>query len=103
MSRKTLAEWKVLVDKQIASGLSVVEFCQQHQLSPKYFYSRKSLIHKNNTSSRFVKAEISSQKTTQLTIADKAPIKLSTSVGELSLPNNTPAEFIIDIINGLAS
>lgn len=102
MSRKTLAEWKILVDKQITSGLSVVEFCQQHQLSPKYFYSRKSLLYKNETTSSFIKAKVVTQKTSQITIAHKLPIKFNTSVGELSLPNDTSAQFIIEIINGLA-
>ena len=40
MQRRTLDDWKKLVDKQIASGLSVPKFCQEHQLNPKYFYAR---------------------------------------------------------------
>ena len=40
MQRRTLDDWKNLVDKQIASGLSVLEFCQQHQLNPKYESNR---------------------------------------------------------------
>ena len=103
MSRKTLAEWKPLVDQQIASGLSVVEFCQQHQLSPKYFYSRKSLIYKNNTTSGFVKAEVVTQKTAQLTMAHTTSITLNTAVAQLSLPNDTSAQFIVELLNGLAS
>ena len=102
MSRKTLAEWKILVDKQIASGLSVVEFCQHHQLSPKYFYSRKPLIYKTASTAGFVQAQVITKQTSQLTITPKSSIKLNTSVGELSLPNDTPATFIVEIINGLA-
>jgi hypothetical protein len=46
MSRKTLADWKIIVDRKTTSGLSVVQFCQQHNLNSKYFYSGKSLIKK---------------------------------------------------------
>jgi len=103
MSRKTLADWKILVDKQTTSGLSVVQFCQQHNLNPKYFYSRKSLIKKSNADTGFVQAQIVTEQTSRLTIAHNASIKLNTSVGDLFLPNDTSAQFIIEIINGLAS
>jgi len=103
MSRKTLAEWKTLVDKQITSGLSVVQFCQQHHLNPKYFYSRKSLISKKASTTGFVQAQVITKQTSQLTIAHKASIKLSTAVGDLSLPNDISAQFIIEIMNGLTS
>jgi hypothetical protein len=103
MSRKTLADWQILVEKQIASGLSVVQFCQQHNLNPKYFYSRKALICQSGADTGFVKAQVVSEQTSSLTITHKTPIKLNTAAGELSLPNDTSAQFIIDILNGLAS
>ena len=98
MSRKTLADWKTLVEKQITSGLSVVQFCQQQNLNPKYFYSRKSLIGKTASSAGFAQAQIVTEQTSRLTIAHKTSIRLNTSVGELSLPNDTSAQFIIDIL-----
>ncbi|MDO6693901.1 hypothetical protein Q4574_11445 [Aliiglaciecola sp. 3_MG-2023] len=48
MSRKTSGEWKNLVEQQITSGLSVPKFCDQHQLSTKYFYALKAIIAKDN-------------------------------------------------------
>lgn len=44
MTRRTLDDWKLLIDKQLASGMSVPKFCQQHQLNEKYFYGRKSIF-----------------------------------------------------------
>jgi len=102
MSRKTLADWKILVDRQATSGLSVVQFCQQQSLNPKYFYSRKSLIKKSKADTGFVQAQIITKQTSRLAIAHNASIILNTSVGELSLPNETSAQFIADILNGLA-
>ena len=81
----------------------LVQFCQQHKLNPKYFYSRKSLIGKTVNSASFVQAQVITKQTSQLTITPKSSIKLNTSVGELSLPNNTSAQFIIELLNGLAS
>jgi len=63
MSRKTLAECKILVDKQTTSGLSVVQFFQQQSLNPKYFYSRKSIICKTVSSAGFVQAQVITKKT----------------------------------------
>ena len=103
MSRKTLADWQILVEKQIASGLSVPQFCQQHNLNTKYFYSRKALVYQSNADVGFVQAHVITEKTSRLTMAQNTSIKLNTSAGELSLPSDTSAQFIIDILNGLAS
>jgi putative transposase len=54
MTRKTFNDWKSLVDKQIASGLTVPNFCQQHNLNPKYFYSRKPMIYKADNNTAFI-------------------------------------------------
>ena len=45
MTRRTFDDWKILVDKQNACGLSIPQFCRQHNLNPTYFYSRKSMVH----------------------------------------------------------
>ena len=54
MSRKTFDKWKILVEQQITSGLSVPKFCEQHQLSAKYFYARKAIIAKDNNRTGFI-------------------------------------------------
>ena len=103
MSRKTFDDWKNLVEKQIASGLTVPKFCHQHNLNPKYFYSRKSMVYKEHNSTGFIQAQIITQKTTQITNSVEPSIKLNTASGELSLPVDTSAHFIVALIHGLAS
>jgi hypothetical protein len=103
MSRKTFDDWKTLVEKQIASGLTVPTFCHQHNLNPKYFYSRKSMVYKAHTRSSFIQAQIITEKTTQVINAVEPSIKLNTVAGELSLPSNISAHFIIELIRGLSS
>ncbi len=67
MSRKTFDDWKTLVEKQIASGLTVPKFCHQHNLNPKYFYSRKSMVYKAHNSTGFIQVQIITEKITQVT------------------------------------
>lgn len=103
MSRKTFDDWKVLVEKQVTSGLTVPKFCHQHNLNPKYFYSRKSMVYKERDTTGFIQAQIITEKTTQVTSTVESSIKLNTAAGVLSLPSNTSPTFIVAIIKGLAS
>lgn len=103
MSRKTFDDWKVLVEKQVTSGLTVPKFCHQHNLNPKYFYSRKSMVYKERDTTGFIQAQIITEKTTQVTSTVESSIKLNTAAGVLSLPSNTSSTFIVAIIKGLAS
>lgn len=103
MTRKTFDDWKILVEKQIASGLTVPQFCHRHNLSAKYFYARKSKVLNASNNAGFIQAHVMTNQTTLLTTETKQTIKLHTSSGELSLPGDTSAQFIIELLNGLAS
>ncbi|WP_114324640.1 IS66 family insertion sequence element accessory protein TnpA [Candidatus Colwellia aromaticivorans] len=100
MSRKTSDEWKCLVEKQITSGLSVPKFCDQYQLSTKYFYARKAIIAKGNNRTDFIQAKIITKQTI-ITQPIEYPIKLNLPVGELSFPHNISPAFIAELLNGL--
>jgi|TARA_R110002050_G_scaffold115392_1_gene231491 hypothetical protein len=103
MARKTFDDWKALVEKQIASGLSVPQFCSQYNLNPKYFYSRKSKVINATEHAGFIQAQVITKQTSLLTTKAEQNIKLTTANGELSLPRDTPAQFIVELLNGLAS
>jgi len=103
MTRRTFDDWKYLVDKQTASGLSVPEFCRQHNINQKYFYSHKSMISTKNNGEDFIQAQVISQQTTVVVNKQEQSIKLITSVGELQLPCSTSPAFIIELLNGLSS
>lgn len=103
MTRRTLDDWKVLIDKQIASGMSVPKFCQQHQLNAKYFYGRKSIFKNAQPQTGFIQAQVIQQQTTLLSEHVRPAITLKTSAGELSLPGTTSASFLVSLLNGLAS
>jgi len=41
MARKSLADWKAVVERQLSSGLTAAEFCRQNNLNQKYFSQYK--------------------------------------------------------------
>ena len=41
MSRRSLADWKVIVEQQLNSGLKAAEFCRQNNLNQKHFSQYK--------------------------------------------------------------
>lgn len=102
MARRTPNDWKLLVEKQIASGLSVPQFCDQHKLSSKYFYGRKSLFKQTTTQTNFVQASVINQQT-ELIDEPQPLIKINTSAAQLSLPRDTSAQFLAELLRGLAS
>ena len=102
MIRRTLDDWKILIDKQVASGLSVPTFCQQHQLNPKYFYGRKSIVRHAQPQADFIQAHVISQQTTLVSESLNEAITLKISAGELSLPSTTSALYLAELLNGLA-
>ncbi|WP_028864048.1 IS66 family insertion sequence element accessory protein TnpA, partial [Psychromonas aquimarina] len=55
MQEKTRQKWTALIEQQQASGLSVVEFCNNNQLSPKSFYSRRKILTQGNAEPSFIK------------------------------------------------
>ena len=102
MTRRTFDDWKILVDKQNACGLSIPQFCRQHNLNPTYFYSRKSMVHAKSNEGNFIQAQIIAYQTTLLTNKPTQNIKLITSLAELQLPCNTSPAFIVELLNGLS-
>ncbi|MDX2367135.1 MAG: IS66 family insertion sequence element accessory protein TnpB [Colwellia sp.] len=96
MTRKTFDDWKNLVEKQIASGLSVPLFCNQHNLNHKYFYSRKSMIVNASDNAGFIQAQVITKQTTLLETKPEPSITFASPAGELTLPRDTSAQFIVE-------
>ncbi|WP_425606900.1 IS66 family insertion sequence element accessory protein TnpA [Pseudoalteromonas piscicida] len=56
---KIAEQWLQLIEQQELSGLSVSDFCTQHNLSTKYFYNRRSkLRNKKPPESSFIAAKL---------------------------------------------
>ncbi len=61
MSRRTREQWQLAINEQQTSGLSISQYCREHQIKPQTFYARRSALKKQNSpavtthSSDFVK------------------------------------------------
>ncbi|WP_425439320.1 IS66 family insertion sequence element accessory protein TnpA, partial [Pseudoalteromonas denitrificans] len=39
MARRTLEDWQTIIEAQLASGLTIVKYCEQNKINPKTFSS----------------------------------------------------------------
>ncbi|MDE1214942.1 IS66 family insertion sequence element accessory protein TnpA [Vibrio aestuarianus] len=89
-----------------SSSLNQREFCRQNQLSPSTFFSkRRSLeLTQGNPKSGFVRAEVVEQTTRyQVTAPISTDMTLTFNNVELSIPLNTPAGYLAQLIRELSS
>ena len=49
MARRTLENWQTIIETQLASGLTIVKYCEQNKINPKTFSSRKSTLKRKDT------------------------------------------------------
>ena len=85
-------QWEVIIEDQQASGLSIDDYCQQHQLSTTSFYGcRKKLT---LSPSRFI---------TQQTevIQQVSAITLTIEPATMTLPTTTSASYLSQLMSEL--
>jgi len=89
-------QWQTLIQNQQTSGLTVSDYCQQHQLPTSSFYAFKKKL--GITSNSFVRAKVTQQ--IEL-IEEEQPIILSVGKANVSLPATTPASYLAQILREL--
>jgi len=89
-------QWQTLIQNQQTSGLTVLDYCQQHQLPTSSFYAFKKKL--GLTSNSFVRAKVTQQ--IEL-IEEEQPITLSVGKANVSLPATTPASYLAQILREL--
>ncbi|KZN57926.1 IS66 family insertion sequence element accessory protein TnpA [Pseudoalteromonas luteoviolacea] len=94
---RNLEQWRDIIKQQQASGLTIIEFCQQHALSKTSFYSAKKKL--AASSENFVRATVTQhiQHTEQ-----QAPILLMIGKIKISLPPTTSASYLSQLLDELA-
>jgi len=89
-------QWQTLIQNQQTSGLTVSDYCQQHQLPTSSFYAFKKKL--GITSNSFVRAKV----TQQIELIEEAqPIILSVGKANVSFPATTPASYLAQILREL--
>jgi len=97
MARRSSQQWQQIIEQQEASGLSVVDFCKQHQLNSKYFYARRrnGLMKKQrNLAVPFIKVSKAP--------ADNSAMALQVGDIRLSLPTDTEPQWLAQLLKALS-
>lgn len=100
MTKRTKDDWRELIEQQIASNLSVAEFCKQHSLAQTYFYKRKSdlkKLAKKPQASSFIKVSKPLVNDYQ-----NVSIKVQHKQSQLSLPVSVSPSWLAEFIKALA-
>jgi len=101
MQLATQQKWTAFIEQQQKSSLTIEQFCKQLSVSPSTFYQRKRELNvRPNTRASFIKATVTQQLEIETT---SAPILLNLGKVSLSLPPQTPADYIVSLINGISS
>jgi hypothetical protein len=95
-------QWQQLLEDQQQSGLTISEFCRQRKISVSCFFSqRKKHGLVNATTSAFISTNVTKQTSTEVHRDIKQPIVLELSAARLTLPSETPPEYLVMLLNGL--
>lgn len=90
-------QWQTIIDDQQTSGLTIIDYCQQQQLSTSSFYAIKKKL--GLTSGNFVRAKISQQ--VEL-IEQQASITLTVGKANVSFPTTISATYLSQLLRELA-
>ncbi|SFD42783.1 IS66 family insertion sequence element accessory protein TnpA, partial [Pseudoalteromonas denitrificans] len=92
MARRTLEDWQTIIEAQLASGLTIVKYCEQNKINPKTFSSRKATLKQRDaqpgTSEQNGFVQVQSDMKTSATIMFKTPH------GTLQLSSNISPEWV---------
>ncbi|MCP4986284.1 MAG: IS66 family insertion sequence element accessory protein TnpB [Colwellia sp.] len=82
-------QWQTIIEDQQTSGLTVIDYCQQQQLSTSSFYAFRKKI--NLSSGNFVRAKITQQVEV---IEEQTFITVTVGKANVSLPASTSVTYL---------
>jgi len=82
-------QWQTIIEDQQSSGLTIIDYCQQQQLSTSSFYAVRKKI--SLSSSNFVRAKITQQ--VEL-IEEQTFITVTVGKVNVSLPASTSGTYL---------
>jgi hypothetical protein len=96
MKRRTLADWKKLIELQAQSRLSIAAFCKQNKLTPSNFYKFRNKLNPSKPLGDFVKAE-------RISIKPLASAQILLPFGEttLTVSDNCDPHWLARLIKAL--
>lgn len=94
---KSQEQWQQIFAEQKASGLTIVDYCRQHQLSTSNFYMRRKLLAENETS--FVQAKLTQQIEF---VSQGEPLIVNIGKATVTLPGTTSPAYLVQLLQELA-
>lgn len=94
---RSKAQWQTIIKAQQSSGLTVVAYCKQQQLSTSNFYVVKKKLGLSSTN--FVRAKITQQVEF---VEDKSLITVTMGKANVSLPSTTSVSYLSQLLRELA-
>ncbi len=89
-------QWRTLITEQQASGLTIIDYCREHQLSTSSFYVFRKKLGINSSS--FVRTQVTQQ--VEL-VTQQSLIELTLGKATLKLPSNTSATYLGQVLRAL--
>ena len=91
-------QWQTIIDDQQTSGLTIIDYCQQQQLSTSSFYAVKKKL--GLTSGNFVRAKITQQ---EEILEAQGSITLTVGNANVCFPSTTSATYLSQLLRALVS
>ncbi|WDE11854.1 IS66 family insertion sequence element accessory protein TnpA [Thalassomonas haliotis] len=94
---KSQQQWQQILADQKTSGLTIVDYCRQHQLSTSNFYLRRKQL--ATAEYTFIEAKITKQ--TEVVVTP-LPITITLGKATVSLPGTTTAAYLGQLLREFA-
>jgi len=82
-------QWQTIIEDQENSGLAIIDYCRQHQISTTTFYACRKKFGVSQSS--FVQAKVTQQVEV---FSNPEPISLTIGNATLTLPSTTSASYV---------
>ncbi|ALO34879.1 hypothetical protein CMT41_09230 [Colwellia sp. MT41] len=89
-------QWQTIIEDQQTSGLTIIDYCQQQQLSTSSFYALRKKL--SLSSGNFVRAKITQQ--VEL-IEEQTFITVTVGKANISLPASTSVTYLSQLLREL--
>lgn len=96
MKRRTLADWKRILERQAESGQPISVFCKENNLPTSNFYKYRNKLAPNKTSAPFVKTTLINTKPLTLT-----QVLLTVGEVKLTINDNCSPNWLAQLIKAL--
>jgi hypothetical protein len=99
---KTAQQWLQLIEQQELCGLSITDFCQQHNLSTKSFYYHRAKHHKKELPQKHQSSFVAAKPAASESVSPPGLLQLKHGQSTLLLPSTTDAQWLAALLRALS-